>query len=189
MAALARWRWMSGGIAMVSPLSIFHKPLLGLRWPCSIQIPFCSIRMVTLSKVTLYPESHNCAMDNSEHPRRPGTTRTCRAWALRMGKLSSASCVEVMMLPSAVWMCMGFCVGHLLMTGYDVSTYVSVQAESGVRMGGPLYDKKARPILGAVLLLSLRGSPRRHSLKFTRRRAVSVVVFLSPNVIRALPPM
>jgi hypothetical protein len=44
------------------------------------------------------------------------------------------------------------------MTGYDVLTYVSVQAESGVRMGGPLYDTKARPILGSVLLLSL-GAP------------------------------
>jgi hypothetical protein len=128
-------------------------------------------------------------MDNSEHPRSPGTTCTCRAWALSMGKSSSASCVEVMMPPSAVWMRMGFCVGRLLMTGYNVLTYVSVQAESGVRMGGPLYDKKAHPILGSVLLLSLRGSPRRHSLKFTRRRAVSVVVFLSPNVMRALPPM
>jgi hypothetical protein len=50
------------------------------------------------------------------------------------------------MPPSAVWMWIGFCVGRLLMMGYDVSTYVSVQAELGVRMGGPLYDKKARPI-------------------------------------------
>jgi hypothetical protein len=69
--------------------------------------------------------------------------------------------------PSAVWMWIGFCVGRLLMTGYDVLMYVSVQAESGVRMGGQLYDKKARPILGAVLLLSLKGSPHSHSVKFT----------------------
>jgi hypothetical protein len=45
------------------------------------------------------------------------------------------------------------------MTGYDVLANVSVQAESDVRMGGPLYDGKGTSYFWCCTVIVIEGPP------------------------------
>jgi hypothetical protein len=67
-----------------------------------------------------------------------------------------------MVAPLGILMVMGLDVRRLLMTGHERLTYVSVQAESAVRVGGPMeeVDCKLANLLANLGSTTSGGSPR-----------------------------
>jgi hypothetical protein len=123
---------------------------------------------------TSHPASHSWPTESSDVPLSSGTTCTVRALGGRLGRLSSATCVDVMMAPFGVRILTGFVAGMLLMTGNSVVQKCDVALVSAMifmgLVGGPVLWLLAVVAVWLMSALSLyllqltSGFPLRHSL-------------------------
>ena len=106
---------VSEGLIMLK----FQRPVEGVRTPSRMRSSSRVTMTDVASKVTTHPASHNCPMDSREAVLREGTMWTRRADGGRLGKSSSASCVEYINVPLGLAMPIGWVAGRLLMTAAE----------------------------------------------------------------------
>ena len=134
-----------------------HNPVAGVRTPersvCEASVTVTDVA----SNVTTQPASHSCPMDSREEEWRAGTMWTRRAARGRLGRLSSASWVEYIMVPLGLAMPIGLEVGRLLTTAAETVQKCAVLPESAIPSilggiivggGGPtMTEDKLKPVL------------------------------------------
>ena len=180
-----------------------HRPVSGVRTPARMRsLSRCTVTEVA-SNVTMHPASHSCAMDNSDVVRRAGTMWTRRAAMGRLGRSSSASCVEYMMVPFGFAIPIGLEVGRMLITAAVTVQKCAVlplsaiakESAGGIGSGGPTntLDKLSAETLetftGKLVLLVARivlrvGSPRRQLLAVGSWRGRPEEIVLLPPFMR-----
>jgi hypothetical protein len=128
--------WDGGVVGALVGRDRCHSLVVGSR--CPVKRMLLARAMVTCSAVncTVHPASQNWSIDRREGQVRAGTM--CTHWVARgsMGRLSSASCIEVIMLLLGLRIVMGVTMVRWLMTGVVMVVKWAVLPVSAIAMFG-----------------------------------------------------